>query len=306
MPSPSSVISDLATWGPGQTAAAPTVRDARAYCRYLARGHYENFTVASLLMPKSLRQHFYNVYSYCRWADDLSDETGDPAQSLQLLDWWQSQLESCYRAQRQHPVFVALAETIEAFSIPVDPFARLLTAFRQDQQPTRYATFADLLGYCQNSADPVGELVLYLGECHTAENVELSNSICTGLQLANFWQDVARDYDAGRVYLPCETLERFGYNDAMLDKRTYNNGFSDLMAFEVQRADDMLLAGRPLVHRVPKRLRMAVAIYLGGGRAILERIRRLQYNVWRQRPRLTRFDKIRIACAAWRESRRTG
>jgi squalene synthase HpnC len=305
MTSISPVIADLTTWGPEQTAAPPTLDAARAYCTNLVRSHYENFTVANLLMPKPLRQHFQNVYAYCRWADDLSDETGDSTESLRLLDWWQVELDACYRGELRHPVLVALADTIQAFSIPVDPFGRLLTAFRQDQQPIRYQSFDELLGYCHNSADPVGELVLYLGKCHTKENVALSNSICSGLQLANFWQDVARDQLAGRVYLPNETLDQFGYTAAMLSQRTYNTAFRDVLEFEVERARKMLIAGQPLVQRVPKQLRMAIAMYIRGGLAILELTRQLQYNVWQQRPCLTRLDKMWIACAAWRESRRS-
>jgi squalene synthase HpnC len=303
MPPISRVIADLAVFGPEQSAPPPTLVDARAYCRQLARTHYENFTVANWLLPKPLRQHYANIYAYCRWADDLADETGDAAESLRLLDWWQSELDACYRGEFRHPVFVALADTIRAFGIPPAPFARLLTAFRQDQSPTKYETFDELLGYCHHSADPVGELVLYLNECHTAENVPLSNSICSGLQLANFWQDVARDYDAGRVYLPAESLLQCGYTRAMLAERTYNSQFCELMKLETDRAEQMLHAGRPLIARAPQQLRMSVAMFLGGGLAILERIRKLDYNVWRQRPRLSRWDKLRLAAAAWRSAR---
>ena len=302
----SPVIADIAHWGPDRAPHATLTLDAsRAYCRRLARGHYENFTVANWLMPAALRQHFYNVYAYCRWADDLSDEIGDPKESLRLLNWWQTELDACYCGDVRHPVFVALADTIQAFSIPADPFARLLTAFRADQQPTYYETFDELLGYCCNSADPVGELVLYMGRCHTAENVALSNSICTGLQLANFWQDVARDAEIGRVYLPNESRARFGYTDAMLDLRTCNDAFRALLKYEVDRAEELLLAGRPLVACVPRQLRLAVSLYLGGGLAVLERIRDVDYNVWHTRPHLTRWDKLRVAVDAWRASRRS-
>ncbi|MCG8584183.1 MAG: squalene synthase HpnC [Pirellulales bacterium] len=301
MPS-TTVVSDLAQWGPNQAFGAPTLATAQRYCRRLARSHYENFTVASWLLPRSLRQHFYNVYAYCRWADDLSDEVGDATESLTLLDWWQAQLDACYEGDTRHPVFVALADTIRSFEIPADPFARLLTAFRQDQQQTRYRTFEDLLGYCRNSADPVGELVLYLGECHSQDNMSLSNSVCTGLQLANFWQDVARDFSTGRVYIPLETLDRFGYTEDMLANRAYNDAFCEVIKFEVDRAEAHLVRGRPLISQVTPRLRMSVAMFIGGGRAILERIRDLHYNVWQTRPTLTHCEKLRIAADAWRES----
>src|SRR5262249_5390131 len=157
-----------------------------------------------------LRPHFYAIYAFCRRADDLADETGDPQLSLSLLDDWQQQLDLCYAGQPQHPVFVALRETIEEFLIPPEPFVRLLTAFRQDQHVTRYATHADVLDYCRNSANPVGRLILYLGRCHDERRGALADSICTGLQLANFCQDVARDWAKGRIYLPCETLAAAG------------------------------------------------------------------------------------------------
>src|SRR5947199_8419585 len=143
-------------------ARAPSLQDAFAYCERLARSHYENFSVATWFLPKRLRQHFYNVYAYCRISDDLGDETGDREASLQLLDEWESELNACYEGNPRHPVFVALAGTVREFDIPKQTFADLLTAFRQDQRVTRYETFDDLLGYCRYSANTVGHLVLYL------------------------------------------------------------------------------------------------------------------------------------------------
>ncbi len=194
---------------------APVTRDeARHYCRRFVRAHDENFTVASWLLPRRLLPHFCSIYAYCRFADDLADELGDPQQSLAALDWWESELERCYAGSPHHPVFVALQATIEEFSIPREPFSRLLTAFRQDQRTVRYRTHDDVLGYCRNSADPVGRLILYLGRSHDARRGELSDSICTGLQLINFCQDVARDWRRGRLYLPLETLEQAGCSEA--------------------------------------------------------------------------------------------
>src|SRR5271157_2146557 len=141
---------------------APSLAAAQQYCRRLARTHYENFSVASWFLPPRLRQHFFNVYAYCRISDDFGDEVGNPAASLQLLDQWESELHACYAGNPRHPVFVALAETVHKFEIPQQTFADLLTAFRQDQTVTRYPTFEDLLGYCRNSANPVGRLVLYV------------------------------------------------------------------------------------------------------------------------------------------------
>ena len=250
-----------------------------------------------------LREHFYPIYAYCRWADDLADEVGDARKSLELLDWWQEQLEDCYARRVRHPVFVALGETIEQFQIPPRPFLDLLEAFRQDQRTVRYETFDELLGYCRNSAHPVGSLVLYLGQCHEPELVKLSNSICTGLQLVNFCQDVARDWQSGRVYLPEESCSRFGYDEAMFGRSEFNEPFRRLMAFEVERAKQFLLRGRPLIQKVPNALKFNIALYIRGGLAVAAAIRRLDYNVWRRRPTLSKLDKLRIFLSCWLNSR---
>jgi squalene synthase HpnC len=176
-------------------AQAPSLQDAYSYCERLARCHYENFSVATWFLPKRVRQHFYNIYAYCRISDDLGDETGNAATSLQLLDEWESELNACYESEPRHPVFVALAGTVREFNIPKETLADLLTAFRQDQRITRYETFDDLLRYCRNSANPVGHLVLYLCGYRDPDRQQLSDFTCTALQLANFWQDVSPDYD---------------------------------------------------------------------------------------------------------------
>jgi hypothetical protein len=191
---------ELARWGPGRRDTPVSPNLARSYCARVARTHYENFTVASALLPRRLVPHFHAVYAYCRWADDLADE----ARSPELLGWWRSELLAMYAGQPRHPVMVALRGTVMRFAIPPGPFLSLLTAFEQDQWVTEYGSFADLLGYCRNSANPVGHLVLYLFGCFTPDRAALSDEVCTGLQLANFWQDVGRDLDIGRVYLPRE------------------------------------------------------------------------------------------------------
>src|SRR5256714_7380079 len=189
--------------------SAPSLPEAQAYCRKLASTHYENFSVATWFLPSRLRQHFCNVYSYCRISDDLGDEVGNPQQSLQLLDQWETELNACYAGSPRHPVFVALAETVRQFGIPLHEFSDLLIAFRQDQTVCRFETFDDVLGYCRYSANPVGHLVLYLCGYSDAERQQLSDYTCTALQLANFWQNVAVDYGKGRIYLPLEDLRRF-------------------------------------------------------------------------------------------------
>lgn len=296
---------ELQRFGP-QVRQAPqmTLRQSRRYCRRLARRHYENFTVVSWLLPRQLKQHFYNVYAYCRWADDLADEATDPRQSMALLAWWEELLHACFRGQATHPVFVALADTIRRFEIPSDPFADLLVAFRQDQRVTRYETFDQLLNYCRYSANPVGRLVLYLGRCHTPQRARLADSISTGLQLANFWQDVARDWDRGRIYLPLAHCRRFEYDESHFPRREANDSFRRLLAAEVDEAEGFLRRGLPLVELMPDELRLDIALFIEGGLAILGAIRRQQYDVWTKRPALGKIEKLRLAVRCWWQLRR--
>ncbi len=288
-------IEELNRWGPAGTAdSAVGLPEAEAYCRQLATSHYENFPLVSWLLPKQLHQHFYNVYAYCRWSDDLGDEVGDPERSLELLAWWRGELAACYAGDPKHPVFVALSQTIEEFAIPAEPFEDLLSAFEQDQRTTSYQTFAELRDYCRRSADPVGRLVLYLCRSHEAQNVAWSDSICTGLQLANFWQDVARDFEIGRVYLPQEDLARFGYAEEDLQSRVTNPAFLNLMRFEVDRAREFLHAGLPLIPNLPGRLQVDIELFALGGLKILERIEAIGYRVWEKRPVVTKFDALKL------------
>src|SRR5438270_8116814 len=178
---------ELERLGPGRSYPPPSVAEAQAYCSRLARGHYENFTVASLLLPRPLHRHFHAVYAYCRWADDLADETGGGPRALDLLRWWRQELLRCYDGEARHPVMVALRPTIEKFRIPPQPFLDLLFAFEQDQLVKRYATYEQLLNYCCYSANPVGRLVLYLCGAFDEERAVPSDRACTGLQLATFW-----------------------------------------------------------------------------------------------------------------------
>lgn len=292
------VIEQLAVWGPEAATPSVTRTEAESYCRKLAQAHYENFPIATWALPKALHQHFYNVYAFCRWADDLGDEVGDRARSLELLGWWRGELAECYAGAPRHPVFVALAPTIERFGIPQQPFADLISAFEQDQTVTDYETFTQLVDYCRRSADPVGRIVLYLCERFNERHAAWSDSICTGLQLANFWQDVARDFDIGRVYLPREDRERFGYSDPELTARTSNAAFLSLMKFEVERARGLLLAGRPLIAAMPGRLQVDIDLFIGGGLAILGEIERIRYRVWEQRPVVTKTRVGRLFVGA--------
>ena len=291
---------ELQHWGPSrEDLDVPSLEESRQYCRTLAQTHYENFTVASRLIPRRLRDHFYAVYAYCRWSDDLADETGNTGKSIELLDWWTTMLDDCYKGRTTHPVFVALAETIEKFDIPKEPFADLLVAFRQDQQVHRYATFDDLLGYCRNSANPVGRLVLYLGRAMDERRAKLSNSICTGLQLANFWQDVAEDWHRGRLYLPEEDCRKFDYDPDDPSQRQATDAFRRLLQYEVERAEEHLRRGRPLVRLMPRKLRMPVSLFAEGGLAICREIRHVDFDVWTARPTVSRATKLWLMVVAW-------
>jgi squalene synthase HpnC len=276
--------------------------EARAYCRTVATTHYENFSVVSWLVPRRLRPHFHAIYAYCRGADDLADETGDAGRAVILLDEWERELRACYNGQPTHPVFVALADTVRTCQLPIEPFTDLLTAFRRDQQQTRYDTFNAVLDYCRCSANPVGRLVLHLARDATVENFVLSDSICTGLQLVNFCQDVARDYDRGRIYLPFESWRRFGYDEAMFARREFNGAFAEMLKFEVGRAERFLLDGLPLAKSAPREIRTQVELFVRGGLEVVAAIRRIGYNVWATRPTVSRLSKLRLFTRTWLRS----
>jgi len=295
---------ELARFGPERSYAPPSRAQAQVYCSCLARTHYENFTVASVLLPRRLIRHFHTVYAYCRWADDLADESGGGPHTLSLLRWWRDELMSCYDGRPHHPVFVALQDTIRRFRIPPEPFLDLLFAFEQDQLVKRYRTFEHLLEYCRCSANPVGRLVLYLCEAFDPQRAALSDHICTALQLANFWQDVARDFDIGRVYLPREDRERFGYGDDELAARRFSPAFADLLRFEVDRTRDLFYRGMPLVEQMPEPVQADIELFIQGGLAILRKIEQQGYNVWTRRPALAKWEKgILLAGAVWRRLR---
>ncbi len=289
---------DLARFGPDRTYPPMQLPAARQYCSRLARTHYENFSVASLLLPRRLLPHFHAVYAYCRWADDLGDETGGGPRALALLRWWRDELRRCYDGEPRHPVMIALRQTIRRFRIPPQPFLDLLVAFEQDQLVKTYQTYDQLLDYCRHSANPVGHLVLYLCDSFDPPRAALADHVCTGLQLANFWQDVARDLDIGRVYLPEEDRRRFGYADDDLRARRYTAAFAALMRFEVERARELFHQGMPLVDQVPAEVQPDVALFLQGGLAILRKIERQRYNVWAARPVLARWEKLALLTGA--------
>ena len=276
-----------------------TVSEAFAFCKQLARSHYENFHVASFFLPKPLRQPFHVVYAYCRCSDDIADEhDGSPASrkiALQRLDDWQRQLDQCFDQTEPdnttHPVFVALRPLIRQYALPKAPFADLLIAFQQDQTQQCYATFDDLLHYCKHSANPVGRIVLHLAGTPTPEQLTWSDSICTGLQLANFWQDVRRDKAIGRCYIPQDVARKFSVDLADLQG---SPNFRRMMQELVADTRNLFYAGQPLVESVPKILRADVSLFIRGGLAVLDAIERIRYNVLETRPALSQWTKLRL------------
>ncbi|HLJ94876.1 MAG TPA: squalene synthase HpnC [Gemmataceae bacterium] len=291
---PNTFEKELQRFGPDRAGTVLHLAQARSYCSRLARSHYENFTVASLLLPRRLLRHFHAVYAYCRWADDLADEVDRGPRALELLRWWREELLRCYDDEPRHPVMVALRETIRRFRIPPEPFLNLLFAFEQDQIVKRYQTFDQLLAYCRNSANPVGHLILYLVEAHTPDLAALSDNVCTALQLTNFWQDVARDFDIGRVYLPREDCVRFGYRESDLQNGRCTSSFVELLQFEVERTRDLFYRGLPLLDRVPLEIRPDIELFIRGGLAVLRKIERCRYNVWAVRPTLAKWEKAAL------------
>jgi squalene synthase HpnC len=267
---------------------------ARNYTRWLATHHYENFNVVSWLLPKNLHQHFYNVYAYCRWADDLGDEVSNPMRALQLLDWWERELNACYEGKPSHPVFVALRETIVAKDIPKQPFADLLKAFRQDQTVKRYPTWAAVLGYCTYSANPVGRLVLYLCGYRDEHRQRLSDATCTALQLANFWQDVSRDLNKSRIYIPLDAATAQGLNENDIIERRFDERYVRLMQDLIARTRALFAEGMPLSKTVEGRLSVDIEMFSRGGLAVLDAIEAMGYDTLHKRPAVSKVKQARL------------
>jgi squalene synthase HpnC len=274
--------------------------EAERYTRWLATHHYENFNVVSWLLPRPLHQHFYNVYAYCRWSDDLGDELADPTRALALLDAWEDELRLAYCEDRtpSHPVLIALRETIRAKDIPIQPFSDLLRAFRQDQRVHRYATWDDVLDYCVYSANPVGRLVLYLCGYRDNERQRLSDYTCTALQLANFWQDVSRDLEKGRIYIPLDALGAHGLSEEEIVARRFDERYVALMKSLVARTFELFAAGAPLASRLDGTLRVDIELFSRGGLAILDAIEAAGYNTLEYRPALSKLSKLRLVGGA--------
>jgi squalene synthase HpnC len=276
-----------------------TLEESLNYTRWLATHHYENFHVVSFLLPKRLHQDFYNVYCFCRWADDLGDEIGDPQESLRLLKWWRGELQAMYANRSvSHPVFVALHGTASRFRLPQILFDDLIKAFEQDQTVTRYRNFEELFEYCRYSANPVGRLVLALCGYQDADRQALSDATCTALQLANHWQDVIVDLLKDRVYLPLDVMERHGYPiDALLARR-FDDRFKAAMRESVEVARELFLKGLPLAGMVDRRLAIDLDLFSRGGLKVLEKIEQQDYNVLNARPAISKIERVGLLLGA--------
>jgi len=274
----------------GPPAAPPTLEEAFRFSAELARRHYENFSLASLLVPRRLRKHIFSLYGFFRTTDDLGDEA--PGDRLALLGRWEEELEAAFQGKARHPVMVALGETAREFDLPIEPFRKIIQANRMDQRTNRYRTFDELLHYCDHSANPVGRLYLMLFGYRDEELFRLSDKTCTALQLANFWQDVARDLACGRIYIPLEDMDAFGYSEDDLRRKVVDGRFRKLMAFEVERARDFFREGLALPDRLRGILRAEVRLFSYGGLAILRKIEALNYDTLHHRPTLSRAEKF--------------
>ena len=275
-----------------------SVETARGYTSRLAKTHYENFRVAAWLLPRRLHQAFYDIYAYCRWSDDLGDEAGDPRTALALLDWWEGEFDRGLEGRARHPVIIALAQAMAENDLPAQPFRDLLRAFRQDQSVTRYPDWESLLDYSRYSANPVGRLVLALAGYRDAERQRLSDCTCTGLQLANFWQDVSRDWRKGRIYLPLDRMAAHGLGEADVARGRFDERYAALMRELVERTRAIFEQGKPLVEMVSREWRVDIELFGAGGMAVLDAIERIGFNTLERRPVVRKATQMRLLAKA--------
>ena len=280
-------------------ATAADEREALEYTWRLAHTHYENFSVVSMLLPRRLRQDFCNVYAFCRIADDLGDEVADRVRAMEYLERFKQQTRECYSGRAETAVFMALGGTIKRHELPIEPFLHLINAFQQDQRVSRYETFEQVVDYCRRSADPVGRLALYLCGYRDAERQRLSDKTCTALQLANFWQDVRRDIlERDRIYIPAESMRQFAVSEGQLVEGHCDENYRRLIRFEVERTEAMFAEGEGLLPMLRSPARTHIALYGMGGRAVLQAIRRQDYDTLTRRPALSGWQKGRLVAAA--------
>ena len=275
-------------------AAAPSLPAADAVMR---RASGENFSVASLLLGSTTRRHLRAIYGFARLVDQIGDDA--PGNRLELLDGLEEDLDRVFEpgAEPADPLLRRLSVTVGELDLPREPFVRLIEANRVDQRVARYETLADVLAYCELSANPVGELVLHVFRAATPDRIALSNRICSALQLIEHWQDVGEDFERGRIYLPIEDLVHFGVATSDLALPRAPDRLRRLLAYEVERARELLDAGAPLVRRLRGRARIAVAGYVGGGRATLDAFAAGGYDVLSATPRARRLGRLRAVAA---------
>lgn len=278
-----------------------SVEESLAYTHWLATHHYENFHVVSVLLPKRLHQDFYNVYAFCRWADDLGDEIPDKAECLQLLKWWRTEFDAMCAGQSRHPVFVALGPTLQRHDLEPSLFHDLITAFEQDQVVPRYQDWEQLFRYCKYSANPVGRLVLGLCGYSGVERNLLSDATCTALQLANFWQDITVDLQKDRVYIPASVMEKYGYKEPDLFALKFDERFQNVMSECVGVARKLFDDGLPLTRMVDRRLSIDLTLFSRGGIFILDKIESQGYNVLAARPKISKVERVGILLKALAE-----
>ncbi len=310
------ILHQLDRWGPDRSEAV-TEAEARVWCRRLAGGHYENFSVLSRLVPRGLEPDFAAVYAFCRCADDLGDESGSPQRGAELLGWWRRELQGCFAGAPAHPVFVALAPVIVRHQLPIGPFDDLIRAFELDQTITRCQTWSQLLGYCRLSADPVGRLVLMLlGERRDESIFRLSDAVCTALQLTNHWQDIRRDrLERNRIYIPQELIaiddferrlevsarQGFGCDHRFLEETRH------LVRALVERTWPLFDEGRELLEEVAPTSRPVIELFIAGGEHVLSQIAAWNFETVLHRPRVTAPVKLwlvtRAMLQAWRVGR---
>lgn len=272
-----------------------SIDEAFEYCARLTNKHYENFPVASLFLPQEKRPYIQAIYAFSRTADDFADELSrSKEERLELLDDWEKKLCLCYDGIVDHPIFMALGETVKRLSIPINPLKDLLTAFKRDVIQNRYETFEDLLSYCQCSASPVGRLVLMIFNYRDEKLCKLSDNICIALQLANFWQDIAIDLKKERLYIPMEDMDRFGYKLEDWRNGVVNERFRQLMRFEVERTREMFYDGAELPSLVERDLQLELKLIWFGGMALLKKLDKIQYDVFSSRPILSTLNKMVI------------
>jgi squalene synthase HpnC len=299
------VLEDLKRFGPGVSFAPMSLLESQQYCKSLAKRHYENFSIASFLVPTALRQDLFTIYAYCRWSDDLADQLENASDSLRLLQWWRQELVQCFESHSSHPVFVALQHTIARHSLPREPFEHLLDAFVQDQTVNRYPSDSSLLEYCRGSANPVGRLLLCLAGTRTEESFSLSDSICSGLQIANFCQDMGSDAKRGRIYLPESRWQQHHLAEADILSGKASESMRAALRDWVASARNHLIAGLPLVTMTPLWLARDVQLFARGGLTILDNIEKSGFDVWSSPIEVSKLQKFALLARAIASPRKT-